>query len=268
MNLTTISNPPIKSPVLKSTVLAIAVMSLTACTTGNHLNGHNNTNNINTNNIPPKTIPAATGQYDLVDKHIKHHNPDQISVNGQSLADGKLNLATISTGLHTQHVAYSKLGNTINTIANRTLRIYKQPNSVVINDRTPHPHGIKAFDAVAGVGTTKLPTSDIYNYTGKAFDDKSEGQFHYAIDFSQKTGQGNFVLNDTKTVLNQANITKQTFDNQYTDDFSGFGIQGDIAGGGSYRLGIFGTTADEVAGIATLSDKTVGFGGLLDLVEK
>lgn len=234
---------------IKNTALAIALVSLTACTTGNNSNLHSHTQQ--TTPVVPKN------SYNLIDEHIKRHNPE-ISVNGQSLADGKLNLTALGTGLHTQNVVYSSRGN---PIANRTLRIYKQPNSVVINDRTPHPHGVKAFDAVSGVGTTTLPISGVYRYTGKAFDDKNEGQFNYAIDFEHRTGQGDFVLNDNKTVLYSADISNQKFDNQYTNDFSGFGIHGDASDGGSYALGIFGVGAEEVAGIATINDKVVGFGG-------
>lgn len=109
----------------------------------------------------------------------------------------------------------------------------------------------------------------IFNYEGKAFNEKSEGDLKYQINFNTRTGQGEITQLDTgKIILDTANIGTTSYTNQDEKQMSTLGIQGvakfeDKRDNGIYTLGIFGKEATEIAGVVSEKDvNTVGFGGI------
>lgn len=205
-----------------------------------------------------------------------------ITVDGK--AQNTIDLASLPNGISSKDALMNAnflVNNQAHTGTGReTVRILKQPNSVVIGtvdkggrisgasiNQTFPSETIADFDYFTGNATKTLPNNGIVNYVGKSFDNDSEGTFNYNIDFGAKIGQGQVVIDNKTATLHATrigNITRSE-DNQVV--FSGYGVgEGRVSGNivGDYHLGIFGNNAEEVAGyIDNDNDRQtdVGFAG-------
>lgn len=189
------------------------------------------------------------------------------SVNGKSADDIELGKLPLGLSNHTVDYQGSVKGSNQPLNIKETLRIYHQPNSVVIADRLQDfdfdgksQKGFPIF-RVQGNYTKTLPTAVTFNYVGKSFDQDSEGSFNYAIDFGNKTGKGSLTLDGKTTALGQANIVsgaaKDGSDAKYA-------IEGIASGAyeGRYGVGIFGDNAQEIAGFVGFNNGTaIGLSG-------
>lgn len=119
----------------------------------------------------------------------------------------------------------------------------------------------------------------VFDYKGKAFNQDSQGNLEYQINFNTKTGQGIITdLDIGKIDLNVGNmsaISHKNPDDGLTDsagqaiknDLSMLGVTGvakfaDGRDDGTYHVGIFGENAEEIAGIVSQDNvNIVGFGG-------
>lgn len=189
------------------------------------------------------------------------------SVNGKSADDIELGKLPLGFSSHTVDYQGSVKDNNQPLNIKETLRIYHQPNSVVIAGKLQDfefdgkPQKGFAIFRVYGNYTKTLPTAGTFNYVGKSFDQDSEGSFNYAIDFGNKTGKGSLTLDSKTTALGQANIVsgaaKDGSDAKYA-------IEGIASGAyeGRYGVGIFGDNAQELSGfIATNDNTTIGLSG-------
>lgn len=205
-----------------------------------------------------------------------------ISVDGELSEDGKLDLSTFDYGLSnpTLEVAITALieDEEHEIVSADALRIYKQPNSIVLGRQAlgaviEGPKLTQEFtgdskltlELFGGNGTKTLPVAGIFNYIGQSFDHDSDGTFEYNINFDTKTGNGHIGLDGKTIFLEESEIKKVRVDNPSDGTtFEGFGIRGTAAGGdfnGRYDLGIFGDNAEEVAGVAGNDSTLIGFGG-------
>lgn len=218
-------------------------------------------------------IMTATGADDI---------DPAISVDGEPSEDGKLDLSTFDYGLSspTLEVAITALieDEEHEITSADGLRIYKQPNSIVLGRQSlgaviegpkltqEYTGNTKlTLELFGGNGTKTLPTTGLYSYVGTSFDHDSEGSFEYNINFDTKTGNGHVGLDGKTILLQESEIKKIRVDNPSDGTtFEGFGIRGAAAGGdfsGRYDLGIFGDNAEEVAGVVGNDDTLIGFGG-------
>lgn len=122
-------------------------------------------------------------------------------------------------------------------------------------------------------------TPIIFEYRGKAFNQDSQGNLEYQINFNTKTGQGIITdLDIGKIALNVANMSEISHKNPdeglvdgegqaIKNDLSMLGVTGvakfaDGRTDGIYHVGIFGDHAEEIAGIVSQDNvNIVGFGG-------
>lgn len=122
-------------------------------------------------------------------------------------------------------------------------------------------------------------TPIVFDYKGKAFNQDSQGNLEYQINFNTRTGQG--VITDLDigkidlNVANMSSISHKNPDDGLVDsegqaiknDLSVLGVSGvakfaDGRADGLYHVGIFGENAEEIAGIVSQNDvNIVGFGG-------
>lgn len=242
------------------------------------------TSNSNTHAPFATTLQSSHTIYNTNELKAKTHassmNDVKITHNGVITGE-TLDLTKLPAGLSTHDFAYSANAtiNGTNQVVklNNFIRIYKQPNSVVLGDQFK---GVSIGGQVVGKATrfqverlngntTKtLPTAGKFNYSGTSFNDTTEGSFSYAIDFGAKTGQGSLTLGNKKATLDQSAITSLNIQPQERENdrsripYQGFGLQGNVSGDmtGRYTLGIFGDNAQEVAGHVFGSDN-VGLAG-------
>lgn len=186
--------------------------------------------------------------YQLSDQEMLQKQNATLLVDGKK-SSANLNLSQLSVGLYDKQLDV-KVAN--NIVFSEKLRIYRQPNSVVVgNKRSNYQHF--RFDDVGGNATKTLPTAGIYQYKGHAFTGDSQGDFNYNINFTTKTGQGSFNLNGKTTTLPEGTIQKRSHlgHGHGLPDFNGYAINSknnELY----YQLGIFGNQAEEVAGYASL----------------
>lgn len=163
------------------------------------------------------------------------------------------------------------------------LLIYKQNNSVAsmlepTYRKFPDGTNMKNLDnAWRGVSVQGNRTSESnitaninkkakITYEGQAFtgSDNQSGKLRYTIDFENKTGSGSITNLKGEKLQDGIHLEKSSLQK---DRLGHHGIQGKTRVGaeaqerGSYSLGIFGSNAEEIAGIATVDTTTVGFAG-------
>ncbi|MDO1509736.1 MULTISPECIES: factor H binding protein domain-containing protein [unclassified Neisseria] len=161
-----------------------------------------------------------------------------------------------------------------------TARIYKNKYSVVlaahvekeIKDRTSSTVDKSKVLAVQGIATelnAVITKKGVFGYEGQAFTGKNDqGELIYQVDFDKGTGIGyvkNFKTLDTVN-LQESKITGFNPDGSFN---AKVGIEGKAGykgkEAGSYKLGFFGPSAEEIAGKAELKidgkDTNIGFGG-------
>lgn len=287
-----------------SVVLGASTLALTAC--GGSSNSSptqsaptvtantGNTNTGNANNTTTHTPPPVTKGFDPYYYPIwsqeKHENfggtatLHGLTVNGSAADSTTIDLKKLSNGLHTyKTVTDYKSSQALSTKDTEIIRIYKQPNSIVIGRGVTHykvgdttfptdkAHGLE-MQYMVGNATTKLPEygAGTYHYTGKAFDRDSEGSFKYQINFDNKQGEGEIKLDGHTITLLPYIIDGNPLLSVYhlgTDadtTFKGFGILGGVKStdpnwkGEYYKLGIFGNNAQEVAGHIGVTDGIAG----------
>lgn len=235
------------------------------------------------------------------DKHGLHHLIDA-QIDGKRVSDPRIDINKLSNGLHTFDTLVRYQSDQLGVGADKLswlnegpVRIYKQPNSVIIGrdwDRSGHSNTVSGdvtwWDMDGGLTMEYMygnPTSNeaisnmggaIFNYTGKAFDHDSEGEFSYEIDFFHGWGNGKIELDGHTITLEVARIGNDVFsdfNDAYTFDGSGVRV-GRVSGTYShnlnerwYTLGIFGENAEEVAGYIDIiqedgsGDNDILFGG-------
>lgn len=220
-------------------------------------------------------------------------------IDGKRVSDPRIDINKLSNGLHTVDtvVRYQlEVGaDKPSWLAEGPVRIYKQPNSVIIGrdwERSGHSNTVSGdvtwvnmdrgltMEYMYGNPTSNEAISNmggaIFNYTGKAFDHDSEGEFSYEIDFSHGWGNGKIELDGHTITLEVARIGNDVFtdfNDAYTFDGSGVRV-GRVSGTYShnlnerwYTLGIFGENAEEVAGYIDIiqedgsGDNNILFGG-------
>lgn len=223
-------------------------------------------------------------------------------IDGKRVSDPRIDINKLSNGLHTVDTLVRYQSDQLGVGADKPswlheapVRIYKQPNSVIIGrdwDRSGHSATVSGdvtwWDMDGGLTMEYMygnPTSSeaisnmggaIFNYTGKAFDHDSEGEFSYEIDFFHGWGNGKIELDGHTITLEVARIGNDVvsdFNDAYTFDGSGVRV-GRVSGTYShnlnerwYTLGIFGENAEEVAGYIDIiqedgsGDNDILFGG-------
>ena len=165
---------------------------------------------------------------------------------------------------------FSTTGMTQNNYEKGTL-VYNQQYSIVTGDYqngtqiiNGTPYRIDSMTVSAKGLQTKaeaIPSEGNATYTGKAFvSERYTGDLSYKVNFADKKGSGSIdnLGNYSSIQLEEGNI-------------NGNGISATASQGGyegSYLLNFFGKNAEEVAGQASISGKTIGFGGTRGEINK
>lgn len=227
----------------------VAAATLTACSSGGSTASLGNSGALisQSNHQSASNLPSLPNYQPISPQEMQEQNIT-VFIDGQK-SDANLNFSKLSVGLHDKQFEFQTNGE---LFANGKLRIYRQPNSVVVgNKRSNYQHF--RFDDVGGNATKTLPTAGIYQYKRHAFTGDSQGDFNYNINFTTKTGQGSFNLNGKTTTLPEGTIQKRSHlgHGHGLPDFNGYAINSknnELY----YQLGIFGNQAEEVAGYASL----------------
>ena len=261
----------------------------------NNPNTNNNRPNAGVSKLVPVSALRASAHEDLNDlaKELSGNDDAQVelssyrvNVNGKSYNNGNIDLATLGNGfkrIDATETATAKFGgDTYSATRNSTIHLYQQPYSVVaaiqntggkvtgpgVNENLDR----QDFDVnyVQGELTKTLPSTGSFNYKGVAFTEKEQGNLDYTINFDTKKGAGSISgINEAGLInLHESNITDVSHTNSLDgSSLSGFGVANGIAtsekaGNGTYKLGIFGPNAEEIAGSVLKDDNAlVGFGG-------
>lgn len=261
----------------------------------NSIIGGNNRPNDGVSKLVPVSALRASAHEDLNDlaKELSGNDDAQVelssyrvNVNGKSYNNGNIDLATLGNGfkrIDATETATAKFGgDTYSATRNSTIHLYQQPYSVVaaiqntggkvtgpgVNENLDR----QDFDVnyVQGELTKTLPSTGSFNYKGVAFTEKEQGNLDYTINFDTKKGAGSISgINEAGLInLHESNITDVSHTNSLDgSSLSGFGVANGIAtsekaGNGTYKLGIFGPNAEEIAGSVLKDDNAlVGFGG-------
>ena len=278
--------------------LTVVALCLAACSSsGSGSSNSNNPNNPNTDKNRPnagvsKLVPVASlrasAQKELseeagIDINLSSY---AVKIGGKTYTDGNIDLATLGNGFKrieaTETATANVGGRTYSANRNSTIHLYQQPYSVVaaiqntggkvtgngLNENLDR----QDFDVnyVQGELTKTLPSTGSFNYKGVAFTETEQGNLDYTINFDTKKGAGSISgINEAGLInLHESNITDVSHTNSLDgSSLSGFGVANGIAtsekaGNGTYKLGIFGPNADEIAGsVLRDNDALVGFGG-------
>ena len=251
--------------------------------------------NIGVSKLVPVSALRASAHEDLNDlaKELSDNDNAQVelssysvNVNGKSYNNGNIDLATLGNGfkrINATETATAKFGgDTYSATRNSTIHLYQQPYSVVaaiqntggkvtgpgVNENLDR----QDFDVnyVQGELTKTLPSTGSFNYKGVAFTETEQGNLDYTINFDTKKGAGSISgINEAGLInLHESDITNVSHQNSLDgSSLSGFGVANGVAtsekaGNGTYKLGIFGPNADEIAGsVLRDNDALVGFGG-------
>lgn len=259
------------------------------------IGGGNNRPNDGVSKLVPVSALRASAHEDLNDlaKELSGNRNAQVelssyrvNVNGKSYNNGNIDLATLGNGfkrIDATETAKAKFdGNTYSATRNSKVHLYQQPYSVVaaiqntggkvtgsgVNQNLAR----QDFDVnyVQGELTKTLPSTGSFNYKGVAFTETEQGNLDYTINFDTKKGAGSISgINEAGLInLHESDITNVSHQNSLDgSSLSGFGVANGVAtsekaGNGTYKLGIFGPNAEEIAG-SVLQDNNalVGFGG-------
>ena len=208
-------------------------------------------------------------------------NNYQVTVGGKTYTSGNIDLKTLGNGIQrinaTETASANVGGTTYTATRHSVVHLYQQPYSVVAGlevkgGQISNGDGIGAsdldIDTVKGYATKTLPSAGTYNYVGRAFSQKSSGQFNYAVNFDTRKGSGSItgITEAGKITLQEGTISNLSHTNPDNTTISGFGIQSTATsekkGNGEYKLGFFGPNAEEVAGTVNQNNNgLVGFGG-------
>jgi hypothetical protein len=169
-------------------------------------------------------------------------------------------------------------GETTSFVGSR--EIYKLPFSVVVgtavsrdirDDIDLSPENPKVDYQIAGYVTPEsaLPSVGSALYIGKAMTLPYDATFSYTVNFDKRTGSGKIVGLDTFGIitLTEGNIAKISLQGKDVVGIESAAIAAKSdSSDGRYTLGFFGSEAQEVTGIAKISNKwganeTIGFGG-------
>lgn len=282
--------------------LTVVTLCLAACSSSgsgssnsNNPNRDNNRPNAGVSKLVPVSALRASAHEDLnnLAKRLSGDGDAQVelssysvNVNGKSYNNGNIDLATLGNGfkrIDATETATAKFGGrTYSANRNSTIHLYQQPYSVVAaiqntggkvtgNDVNQNLDR-KDFDVnyVQGELTKTLPSTGSFNYKGVAFTETEQGNLDYTINFDTKKGAGSISgINEAGLInLHESDITNVSHQNSLDgSSLSGFGVANGVAtsekaGNGTYKLGIFGPNADEIAGsVLRDNDALVGFGG-------
>lgn len=259
------------------------------------IGGGNNRPNAGVSKLVPVSALRASAHEDLNDlaKELSGNSNAQVelssysvNVNGKSYNNGNIDLATLGNGFKridaTETATARYDGRTYSANRNSTIHLYQQPYSVVaaiqntggkvtgpgVNENLDR----QDFDVnyVQGELTKTLPSTGSFNYKGVAFTETEQGNLDYTINFDTKKGAGSISgINEAGLInLHESNITAVSHTNSLDgSSLSGFGVANGVAtsekaGNGTYKLGIFGPNAEEIAGSVLKDDNAlVGFGG-------
>lgn len=282
--------------------LTVVALCLAACSSSgsgssnsNNPNRDNNRPNAGVSKLVPVSALRASAHEELnnLAKELSGNRNAQVelssysvNVNGKSYNNGNIDLATLGNGfkrIDATETATAKFGgDTYSATRNSKVHLYQQPYSVVAAIQNTGGkvtgNGVNQnlarqdFDVnyVQGEATKILPSTGSFNYKGVAFTETEQGNLDYTINFDTKKGAGSISgINEAGLInLHESDITKVSHENSLDkSSLSGFGVANGVAtsekaGNGTYKLGIFGPNAEEIAG-SVLQDNNalVGFGG-------
>ena len=121
-----------------------------------------------------------------------------------------------------------------------------------------------AVSKVAGYATPDkaVPTTGSAEYQGKAFSKEGSGDLNYTVNFDKRTGSGRItdIAETGRIDLAEGKLGKVGIDGKTVTGVSA-AASAENGSKGTYRLGLFGKAAEEIAGSAKLPESEIGFGG-------
>ena len=160
------------------------------------------------------------------------------------------------------------------TTVSSVQKAYNQDYSVVVgngtvtktNDRYNGTQTDTTFavSKVAGFATPDkaVPTTGSAEYQGKAFSKEGSGDLNYTVNFDKRTGSGRIIdIAETGRIdLAEGKLGKVGIGGKTVTGVSA-AASAENGSKGTYRLGLFGKAAEEIAGSAKLPESEIGFGG-------
>lgn len=209
----------------------------------------------------------------------------EVTINGKTYS-GTVDLGGLGNGLQrlplSLKIAADVNGQPYTGNAQGTLHLYQQQYSVVggaqlrggtVSGAAYHnpsyfPAEDLEIDVVKGRAAQNLPTVGTYRYQGVAFTQNEQGKLDYAVDFDKRKGGGSItgIAAMGKIDLKESSIVPVSHTNADQSVISGHGINGaaisELKGSGTYKLGFFGSNAEEIAGAVRQGNTNfIGFGG-------
>ena len=121
-----------------------------------------------------------------------------------------------------------------------------------------------AVSKVAGYATPDkaVPTTGSAEYQGKAFSKEGSGDLNYTVNFDKRTGSGRItdIAETGRIDLAEGKLGKVGIGGKIVTGVSA-AASAENGSKGTYRLGLFGKAAEEIAGSAKLPESEIGFGG-------
>ena len=121
-----------------------------------------------------------------------------------------------------------------------------------------------AVSKVAGYATPDkaVPTTGSAEYQGKAFSKEGSGDLNYTVNFDKRTGSGRItdIAETGRIDLAEGKLGKVGIGGKTVTGVSA-AASAENGSKGTYRLGLFGKAAEEIAGSAKLPESEIGFGG-------
>ena len=153
-------------------------------------------------------------------------------------------------------------------------KTYNQDYSVVVGKgktvktnswgQDPEIESTFAIEKVAGYATPDkaVPTTGSAEYQGKAFSKEGSGDLNYTVNFDKRTGSGSItdIAETGRIDLAEGKLGKVSVGDKTVTGISA-AASAKNGSKGTYRLGLFGKAAEEIAGSAKLPESEIGFGG-------
>ena len=130
--------------------------------------------------------------------------------------------------------------------------------------KDPEIESTFAIEKVAGYATPDkaVPTTGSAKYQGKAFSKDGVGDLNYTVNFDKRTGSGSItdIAETGRIDLAEGKLGKVSVGDKTVTGISA-AASAETGSQGTYRLGLFGKAAEEIAGSANLPESEIGFGG-------
>lgn len=242
-------------------VLLATVAALTACSTTASQHSETVTTIIKPTVIKPNYKVAdfeVISSEEIKRLNDEYNNTVRLSIDGKRT--NQLSLNGFKQGLHERTLLIQvPVGDTsFKDLTEKKLRIYRQPNSVVISmdvkesigntNKQYQPAIVTDNPAtqiahIDGKHIQNLPSIGTYAYKGIAFDNKNTGEFNYLVNFNTLMGQGDYTLNGKRTTLPQGTVGQWS----KKDGSYYYGV-GSSDSNNQYKLFFFDDEAEEIAG--------------------